>query len=285
MPILGAHMSISGGHFKAVEAARRCNCDCVQLFSKNNSQWRAKAISDKDAAQFRAALRKHKISHPLVHSSYLINLASPDRKLWKRSLDALVAELSRAAQLGIPYVVLHPGCFTSASEARGLKNVMRALDEADRRTAELDVACLLETTAGQGTQLGWRFEQLAMLLDGVEHGDRLGVCFDTCHVFAAGYPMVELKQYRATMRQFNKTVGVSRIKAIHLNDSRRPLGSRIDRHEHIGKGCLGLAPFRHLLNDRRFRKTPMYLETPKGRRRGVDWDVFNLRTLRKLVQQ
>ena len=133
--------------------------------------------------------------------------------------------------------------------------------------------------------MGWRFEQLAALLDGVEDGDRLGVCFDTCHVFAAGYPLAGLKQYQSTMREFNRTVGVSRIKAIHLNDSKRPLGSRVDRHEHIGKGCLGPAPFRHLLNDRRFRKTPMYLETPKGLRRGVEWDVINLRTLRKLARR
>jgi deoxyribonuclease-4 len=197
----------------------------------------------------------------------------------------LVIELLRAERLGLPYLVLHPGAHTTVGETAGLRNAVRALDEAHRQTRGIRARCLLETAAGQGRQLGWRFEQLAALLDGVSEPDRLGVCFDTCHVFAAGYPLSTLRQYRATMRRFNRAVGVARIKAIHLNDSKRPLGSRVDRHEHIGKGRLGLSPFRHLLSDRRFRNTPMYLETPKGCRRGVDWDVINLRALRALARR
>ncbi len=162
------------------------------------------------------------------------------------------------------------------------RRIVRALDEIDAQTRAVEVRCLLETTAGQGTSIGHRFEHLPAILDGVKEPDRLGVCFDTCHVFAAGYPLGTRKQYRATMKTLDQIVGLSQIKAFHLNDSRHPLGSRIDRHAHIDHGRLGLAPFRQLLHDRRFRKIPMYLETPKGRKDGVDWDVINLSTLRDL---
>jgi deoxyribonuclease-4 len=284
MAILGAHMSIAGGYHKAVETARRCGCDCVQLFTKNNNQWRAKAITERDVAMFQSALAELHVSHPISHDSYLINLAAPDQALWKRSIDAFIVELQRAGQLGIPYVVTHPGAFTTSSEALGLSRVARALDEVHRQTRGITTRCLLETTAGQGSSLGWRFEHLATILDGVKDPDRLGVCVDTCHVFAAGYPLATLKQYRATMRELDKTVGLKQVKAFHINDSKRELGSRVDRHEHIGEGKLGLEPFRHLLNDRRFRKIPMYLETPKGLRGGEELDVINLRTLRGLIE-
>jgi deoxyribonuclease IV len=283
MAILGAHMSIAGGYYKAVEAAHRCGCDCVQLFTKNNNQWRAKEITADDAARFRTALKRLRISHPIAHDSYLINLASPDRQLWKRSVDALVVELMRAAQLGIPHVVVHPGAYTTSSEAAGLARIVRALDELHRQTRGLAAGCLLETTAGQGTNLGWRFEHLAEILARVRDPDRLGVCFDTCHVFAAGYPMAQEKQYKATMRQFNATVGVRQIRAFHLNDSKTPLGSRVDRHAKIGAGRLGRRPFKWLLADRRFRRIPMYMETPKGTEEGEELDVINLRTLRTLI--
>lgn len=284
MPILGAHMSIAGGYHKAVEIARRCGCDCVQLFTKNNTQWKAKEISLEEAQTFRAALDELSISHPISHDSYLINLASPDRALWKKSIAAFVVELERASQLGIPHVITHPGAYTTSSESRGLARVIKALNEVDSRTRKLPVTCLLETTAGQGSSLGWRFEQLATILDGVASPERYGVCFDTCHVFAAGYPMTTPKEYRQTMQELSLTVGIGRIKAFHLNDSKRELGSRVDRHERIGAGKLGLEPFRHLLNDRRFRKVPMYLETPKGTLEGEELDVINLRTLRSLVK-
>ena len=286
MPILGAHQSIAGGYYRAAEIARQCGCDCVQLFSKNNNQWRAKEITDDDAARFQAALREAKVLHPLSHDSYLINLAAPDEVLWRRSVEAFIIELQRAERLGIPYVVTHPGSYTSSSEEAGLKRIIEALDETHRQTRGLQVRTLLENTAGQGTNLGWRFEHLAEILGGVKDPDRIGVCIDTCHVFAAGYPLATPKQYKATFRELDKLVGLKLIKAFHLNDSKRELGSRVDRHEHIGQGQLGLEPFRFLLNDSRFKKIPMYLETPKeadGENRGLELDAMNLATLRGLV--
>jgi len=284
MPILGAHMSIAGGYYRAVERAAEVGCDCVQLFTKNNNQWRAKPISDEDVRLFRAALKELKIAHPISHDAYLINLASPDDALWKRSVDAFIVEMRRADLLGIPYVVTHPGAYTTSSERRGLRRIIRALNEIHRQTRGITSKCLLETTAGQGSNLGCRFEHLATILDGVRNPDLLGVCLDTCHVFAAGYAMETEAQYKATMRELNATVGVKQVRAVHLNDSKADFGSRVDRHEHIGRGKMGLAPFRHLLADRRFRKVPMYLETPKGETNGVAWDVMNLRTLRKLMK-
>jgi deoxyribonuclease IV len=283
MSILGAHQSISGGYDKAVERAAESGCDCVQLFTKNNNQWRAKPITAEESEKFQAALAENGISHPIAHDSYLINLASPDPALWRKSLLAFVEELRRAETLGIPYVVTHPGSFTTSDEKSGIRRVIRALDEIHGRTKGMRAQCLLETTAGQGTALGWRFEQLAAILDGVKEPGRLGVCFDTCHVFAAGYPLGTKKEYAATMKAFDGLIGASRIKAFHLNDSRRELGSRVDRHEHIGRGRMGLEPFRLLLNDRRFRKIPMYLETPKQSDSVENWDAANLATLRVLI--
>ena len=283
MPLLGAHLSIAGGYDKAVERAKACGCDCVQLFTKNSNQWSAKEITDDEAKRFRAALAALGISHPIAHDSYLINLASPDRLLWEKSVSAFVEELGRADRLGIPYVVTHPGAFTTGSEAAGLENIVRAIDEIHGRTESVRAQCLLETTAGQGTTLGWRFEQLATILDGVKQPGRLGVCFDTCHVFAAGYGLGTPNEYEATMGEFDRLVGLDRIKAFHLNDSRRERGSRVDRHEHIGHGFLGQEAFRLLLADPRFRDIPMYLETPKGEEDGEDWDVVGLRVLRGLL--
>jgi deoxyribonuclease-4 len=284
MAILGAHMSIAGGYYKAVEIASRCGCDCVQLFTKNNNQWRAKPISADDVARFRDSLAKLKIRHPISHASYLINLASPDDGLWKRSIDSFVIELCRADQLGIPYVVVHPGASTTSAEEEGLQRIILALDEVHAQTPDIASRALLETTAGQGSCLGWKFDHLAAILDGVRDPDRLGVCVDTCHIFAAGYPLGTEKEYRATMKALQQSVGIKTVKAFHLNDSKRELGSRVDRHAHIGEGHLGLAPFRFLLNDGRFRRLPMYLETPKGQVDGVELDSINLARLRELIE-
>jgi deoxyribonuclease-4 len=283
MPILGAHESIAGGYYKAVEIAARVGCDCVQVFTKNNNQWRAKTISDDEAKAFCDALARLKIAHPLAHDSYLINLAAPDEAMWIKSVDAFAVELERAEQLGIPYVVTHPGAFTTSSEEDGLKKIIAALDEVHRRTKGIRAMCLLENTAGQGSCLGHRFEHLGRVIQGVREPERLGVCIDTCHTVAAGYPLVTRGEYDGTFEALDRAAGLDRIRAFHLNDSKKPLGSRVDRHEHIGEGKLGLEPFRHLLNDPRFRHVPMYLETPKGTRDGEDLDVINLRTLRSLV--
>jgi deoxyribonuclease-4 len=285
MSILGAHQSIAGGYYKAVETAHRLKCDCVQLFTKNNNQWRAKEITDDDVLQFQSALNERGVTHPLAHDSYLINLASPDPLLWKKSVDSFVLEMMRADRLGIPYLVTHPGAYTTGSEEAGIATVVRALDEVHRQTRGIQTRCLLETTAGQGSCLGCRFEQLATMLNGVKNPDRLGICVDTCHVFAAGYPLGSEKEYKTTMRALDKTVGLKLVRAFHLNDSAKPLGSRVDRHAHIGRGMIGKEAFRLLLNDDRFRKVPMYLETPKGKEKGKDLDAINLRTLRRLVEQ
>jgi deoxyribonuclease-4 len=283
MPILGAHMSIAGGYYRAVDIAHQSRCDCVQLFTKNNNQWRAKPIGPEDVERFQGALAQHGIGHPTSHTSYLINLAAPDSTLWIRSIDAMVAEVQRAEVLGIPRLVVHPGAYTSSSEEQGIERVARALDEVHRQTPEVGCQILLETTAGQGSSLGCRFEHLADILARCQDPDRLAVCFDTCHVFAAGYPLATRREYLQTLRTFDRLIGLDRIRAFHLNDSKRPLGSRVDRHEHIGRGEIGADAFRWLLNDRRFRKMPMYLETPKGLHRGKSWDVINLTFLRSLV--
>jgi deoxyribonuclease-4 len=276
-------MSIAGGYYKAVEAAARCGMDVVQIFSKNNNQWRAKPISDEDVALFRDTLRDLKIAHPVAHSSYLINLGAPDDTLWQKSIDAMVVELQRAAQLGVPFVVMHPGAFTTSSEEAGLARIVAGIDAIHAKLPRSKSQILLENTAGQGSCLGHRFEHLAAIINGARQGDRLGVCFDTCHAFAAGYPLSERKDYLRTLRAFDAVVGLDRIRAFHLNDSKRGLGSRVDRHEHIGRGQLGSAAFAHLLNDRRLRYVPMYLETPKGTHDGEEWDTINLRTLRALI--
>ena len=285
MPPLGAHMSIAGGYYKAVEEAARFGMDTVQLFTKNNNQWRAKELTDEDAAGFRSALRRLRIKHPIAHDSYLINLASPDDQLWNRSIEAFRVELERANKLGIRYVVAHPGAYVGSSEQQGLDRIIQALDRVHRATPGLTTYTLLENTAGQGTNLGWRFEHLGQIIAGVSERTRLGVCIDTCHAFAAGYPLSPRREYEQTIAELRGTVGLSRVKAFHLNDSRKPFGSRVDRHAHIGRGELGLAPFRLLLNDPRFARTPMYLETAKETIDGEEMDAVNLRVLRGLISR
>jgi deoxyribonuclease-4 len=283
MPLLGAHMSIAGGYHKAALAAAEHRMDVVQIFTKNNSQRRAKAITSDEADLFTAALREHKIAHPLSHSSYLINLASPDAALRTKSVDAMVVELQRAEQLAIPYVVVHPGAHTTASVEEGLALVAQSLDEIHAALPKSPVQVLLEITAGQGSCLGHRFEQLAEILKQTKRSERVGICFDTCHAFAAGYDLRHPKLAKAMWREFDELLGLERLKAMHLNDSKRELGSRVDRHEHIGRGQIGAEGFRLLLRDRRFREIPMYLETPKGTNEGETWDTTNLRTLRELA--
>ncbi|HLJ11265.1 MAG TPA: deoxyribonuclease IV [Planctomycetaceae bacterium] len=285
MPLLGAHQSIAGGYYKAVELAAALGMDVVQIFTKNNNQWKAKPLAQSDIDQFRSALKSTGVQFPCAHDSYLINLASPNRELWQRSLDAFTVELERAEALGLMGVVMHPGSFVDSSEEEGLARIISALDIAHRSTAGFRTLTLLETTAGQGNNLGHRFEQLAKIADHVERPERIGVCVDTCHIFVAGYAITTRKQYEATMDEFDRVIGLERIRAFHLNDSVRELGSRVDRHAKIGAGKLGKAPFRYLLNDPRFATVPMYLETPKGQENGESLDAINLRILRGLVKK
>ncbi|GAB4132351.1 MAG: deoxyribonuclease IV [Thermogutta sp.] len=285
LPLLGAHMSIAGGYRRAVERATAVGCQCLQLFTKNSNQWRDPEVTEEQARAFREAMRNSGMSAAVSHDSYLINLASPDESLWNRSIDALAAELQRADLLGLDYVVAHPGAYIEGGEAAGLNRIARAIDRIHERLPKLQTQLLLETTAGQGTHLGRRFEHLATVIETVRHPRRIGVCFDTCHVFAAGYPLHRPRGWNAVLREFDAVVGLSKIRAVHINDSRADFGSRVDRHAHIGQGKIGLDAFRRLVRDDRLVTVPMYLETPKGTDpEGRDWDAINLDLLRKLAR-
>ncbi len=277
-------MSIAGGCHQALLTAQAHGCTAVQLFTKNANQWEGKVLTEGDIALFRKTLRQTRLRMPMAHDSYLINLASPDEALYRRSLEAFVVEVQRAERLGLRYLVTHPGAHVDSGEEAGLRRVARALDEVHARCPDFRVQILLETTAGQGSCLGHRFEHLAAILAQVAEPERLGICLDTCHVFAAGYALAPVSEYRATLREFDRVIGLRRLRAFHLNDSLKPAGSRVDRHAHIGRGCLGLEPFRLLLNDPRFRSRPMVLETPKEDADGGDMDPVNLATLRGLVE-
>ncbi|MEM7785635.1 MAG: deoxyribonuclease IV [Planctomycetota bacterium] len=283
MPILGAHMSIAGGHYKAAISAANAGCQCVQIFTKNNNRWQAKPLTDDDASRFKDSLLENGIQAPISHASYLINLASPKDELREKSIAAMIDELQRASALNIPYVVFHPGSFTTSSESEGLDAIVDSLDQIHKKTESIQSIPLLENTAGQGSNLGWNFDHLGYILDNLKQPDRAAVCIDTCHTFAAGYSLGTPSAFNDTVSEMERAFGIEKIKAIHLNDSKKEFGSRKDRHEHIGEGHMGLEPFRLLLNDPRFAKIPMYLETEKGERDGVDLDVMNLETLRGLV--
>jgi deoxyribonuclease-4 len=283
MPLFGSHLSIAGGYYKAADAAGALGLDTVQIFTKNNNQWNGKPLADEDVRLFKEAVARHNLRIPCSHDSYLINLASPDDVLWQKSLAAFIDELQRAEALSLAGVVMHPGSHLASTIDEGLARVIEGLDVSLAATAGCKIEVWVETTAGQGTNLGHRFEHLARLLEGVRDNSRIGVCVDTCHIFAAGYPIDTAAEYAATLDEFDRLIGVDRIRAFHLNDSQKPLGSRVDRHEHIGEGRLGVEPFRHVINDARFAGLPMYLETKKEDRDGELMDAVNLRTLRSLL--
>jgi deoxyribonuclease IV len=292
MPRLGAHLSIGGGLPRAVDRAVASRCEALQIFTKSAGQWRARVIPDDEMVLFRRRVADTGIHPVIAHNSYLINIAAAAPALREQSLAALLEEYDRADALGLQGLVMHPGSFTTSTESDGLRLIasgLRALLRTRRRAAPL---ILLEHTAGQGTNLGHRFEHLAKIIEGLDGSPRVGVCLDTCHLLAAGYDICSEEGYVQTFREFDRLVGLDRLKAFHLNDSKKPCGSRVDRHEHIGKGCLGLEAFRRLVTDPRFAGLPMLLETPKldtpesRRRSDVDpWDARNLRTLRRLMRK
>lgn len=281
--LLGAHMSISGGHQRAADAAAKVGCDTLQVFTKSTNQWAARPLSEDQIAAFRGALRTHGLTRPVGHTSYLINIASPDAALAARSVDALTEELQRAEALGLTDLVLHPGAHVGEGEDAGLRNAARSLDEVLRRTTGHACRIALETTAGQGTCLGHRFEHLAYLRAHVAAPERLSVCVDTCHILAAGYPLDDPNRYNEIVEELERTLGQNVVQLWHLNDSLKDRGSRVDRHAGIGRGKLGVEPFRKILNDPRFVGLPMILETPKGLEEGVELDVINLTLLRELA--
>ncbi len=291
VPRLGAHLSIAGGLPRAVDRAEASGCLALQIFTKSAGQWRARPLPDEEIALFRRRVRQTKIRPVIAHNSYLINLAAADRALRRQSVAALLEELDRAEALGLDGLVMHPGSFTSGTERDGLILIADGLASILASRPDGRTRLLLEQTAGQGTNLGHRFEHLAEIIDRLGGSPRVGVCLDTCHLLAAGYDIGSPEGYDETFRQFGRIVGFARLKAFHLNDSKKPCGSRVDRHEHIGKGCLGLEPFRRLVNDSRFARLAMLLETPKldtpGSRRLSDadpYDALNLETLRALIR-
>jgi len=281
----GAHMSIAGGLHKAFTRAIDTGCDCLQIFVKNQRQWRAAPLTDEAIRAWRQARRGAAIEPVLAHDSYLINLASPDHDLFNRSIDAFVDELHRCEQLGILGLVTHPGSHSGSGQTPGIRRIARALNTIHRRTRGFKARTILETTAGQGTGVGHRFEQLARIIGATREPERVAVCVDTCHIFAAGYDLTTDAGYAETIAQLDQQLGLARVLCFHMNDSKKPMSSGVDRHEHIGKGKMGPGPFRRLINDQRFFSTPMILETPKGRdNRGRDLDRVNLAALRRLIQ-
>jgi len=281
---LGAHMSIAGGYYKSVQAAAELDMDVVQLFTKNNNQWAAKPITDAEVEQFRASLQTTGVTNPLSHASYLINLASPKPDLWEKSIDGMVIEWQRAEQLGLDGVVMHPGAFVDSDEASGMQRIVDAIRIVHQRANPKTSWLLLENTAGQGSCLGWSMEQLAWMLERTGESMQVGVCLDTCHAHAAGYDFSTKEGFQAWERESKKLGILDAIRALHLNDSKKGCGSRVDRHEHIGHGTIGREGFARVLQHRVLKKLPMYLETEKGDNDdGEPWDAVNLRVLRELA--
>jgi deoxyribonuclease-4 len=278
--LLGAHMSIAGGLALALERGRAVGCGAVQIFLRNQRQWTARPYTDSEVREFRSAWRASGIAVVFAHANYLINLATPVETEWRRAVDVFHDELLRAEALGLPFVVIHPGSHRAAGLDDGVRRVARAIDLLHERTRGHRARIVLENTAGGGSSIGRTFEELAAIVDGVAEPERVGICLDTCHLFAAGYDIRTADGYRSAMARCRRLLGLRRVRAFHLNDSRAPLGSGLDRHEKIGRGHLGLEPFRRLMNDRRFARVPMALETPKEPEPRADREALAL--LRRL---
>ena len=278
---LGAHMSISGGLHLAIDRAVAAGCSVLQIFTRNSNQWKGKPVSDADAALFSAKFAASGLQEVISHDIYLINLASPPGEMRDKSLTAFRDELETCARLGINKIVMHPGSHLADTPQAGLTRVVEAFDQLFHEVPQFEGRVLIETTAGQGSNLGRTFEELAAIINGSRYPEKFGVCFDTCHTFAAGYNTATEEGYLDTMEQLDRLIGLNRLHCFHLNDSKKGLGSRVDRHDHIGQGTLGLNPFRFILNDSRFQAVPKILETPKGD--NDEMDAANLATLRELV--
>jgi deoxyribonuclease IV len=279
---LGAHMSISGGIHHALDRGLDAGCGVIQVFTQNASQWRGKAISADDALLFREKRAASGLQEVISHDIYLINLGAPPGEIRDKSLAGFREELMRCAGLGITRIVMHPGAHTGDGEETGLRRIIEAFDQLFPAVPEYSGKVLLEITAGQGSNVGYSFEHLQTIIAESSFPDRFGVCFDTCHAYAAGYDIKSADGYRKTFDEFDRIIGLDRLLAFHVNDSKKGLNSRVDRHEHIGAGALGLEPFRMLMNDPRFTKIPKILETPKGD--NEEMDAVNLKTLRDLVK-
>jgi deoxyribonuclease IV len=281
-PLLGAHMSIAGGVSEALVRGRITGCECVQIFTKSSRQWAAKPYSKDEVEAFKTALGESGIKMVVAHDSYLLNLGGPIEAQRKRSVGGLIDELERCELLGVPYLIAHPGAHVGSGEDVGIKTIAKSIDEAHKSCAGFATEIALEITAGQGSNLGYRFDQMSRIFDAVKENERLRLCFDTEHAFAAGYDLRDVEGYERTFAELDEHIGLDRLVAFHVNDSLKPLNSRIDRHEHIGKGFIGLEAFRRLVNDPRFAGMPMCLETEPGPE--MQDIVADLNSLRQLLQ-
>jgi len=279
---LGAHMSIAGGIHLAIDRGVQAGCGVIQLFTQVSNQWRGKTPSDADAALFREKLAASGMHEVVSHDIYLINLAAAPGETRDKSLAGFGEEMRRCALLGINKIVMHPGSHVGDGEATGIARIVEAFDQLFAATPEFTGTVLLETTAGQGTNLGYTFEHLAAIIKGSAFPDRFGICFDTCHTFAAGYDLTNHDSYRQVWDDFDRIIGLDRLACFHINDSKKGLGCKVDRHEHIGQGAMGLEPFRFIMNDPRFAAVPKLLETPKGD--NDEMDAINLSLLRRLIK-
>jgi deoxyribonuclease-4 len=282
MDYLGAHMSIAGGLSKAIDRGTAAGCGVIQIFTQNSNQWRGKAVSDSEVSLFREKWEAAGLHDIVSHDIYLINLAAAPGDVRDKSLAGFLEEMERCARLGIDKIVMHPGSHVGEGEETGIKRIVEAFDYLLEKGRDFTGTVLLETTAGQGTNIGHRFEHLREIRDRSAFPDRFGFCFDTCHTFAAGYDFTTEEGYRRVFDEFERVLGLENLLAFHFNDSKKGLGSRVDRHEHIGQGTLGLSGFRLLMNDARFAHVPKILETPKGD--NDEMDAINLKTLRDLVE-
>ncbi len=282
--MFGSHLSIAGAMHNALLDAEKYGMETVQVFTKNQQQWHAKPLDDAVIRGFRTHAERLKFNHIVAHDSYLINLGATNPELWQKSIDAFAEEMRRCDQLGIACLVTHPGAHVGSGIPAGIARVIEAMNRVLDQQKNGQVTVCLETTAGQGTTLGYRFEEIAEMLAGIERKDRVAVCVDTCHILAAGYDLSTAESTRKVLAELDRVIGADRVKVWHLNDSKKPLASRVDRHEHIGRGHIGLEAFAVICQDARFRRVPKILETPKDQApNGRDWDELNLAILRKLT--
>ncbi|GBD87572.1 endonuclease 4 [bacterium BMS3Abin03] len=281
--LLGAHTSIAGGVSKAVELAEKLGFTAMQIFTKNNNRWFQKPLDEKEINTFKLKLKKSHIKFVVSHDAYLINLCASDKEILKKSRTAFIDELERCELLGIPHLNFHPGSHIGAGEKDGIKLIAESINFAHDKTKGYNVSSMLETTAGQGTAIGYRFEQLQEIIELIDDKDRMTVCIDTAHIFAAGYDIKNPGNFKMVIKEFDDIIGLERLKCFHMNDSKKELGSRVDRHEHIGKGFIGLKGFSNIMNDRRLKKIPKILETPKGKEQLEDLE--NLAVLRSLIKR
>ncbi len=279
--LLGAHTSTSGGVSKAIERAEKLGFTAIQIFTKNNNRWFSKPLEEIEISKFKTLLKQSNIRYVVSHDSYLINLCAVKRDLLEKSREAFIDELTRCELLEIPYLNFHPGSHTGRGEEEGLKVIAESINIVHEKTKNFNVSSMLELTAGQGTTLGYRFEHIAKIIEMVDEKERMSVCIDTAHIFAAGYDIRTKDSYEKTMSEFDKIIGLEKLKCFHINDSKKELGSRVDRHEHIGKGFIGKEGFTNIMNDKKIESVPKILETPKGKEQLEDLE--NLAVLKSLI--